>query len=231
MPSLSDPIPENRQRVYLGWQATPSTNLNLKALVNYQTDPLVLHDYFQGDYRENPQPNTFVEANKYWDNWSLDALTTPRVNNYFDQVERLPEVKLTGFRQQVFDTPVYYDSQSSIGYYRQSYAETNKQCSTARTVSISIPPPRADTFQQLLLPSTFFNWLNVTPRVGGRLTYYSGETGPAGTNSETCRRVFNTGVGLFLQGLATVAGRDEFTVAHGRFAPHHRAVGELCLCA
>ena len=33
-------IPENRQRFYFGYQATPATNLNLKALVNYQSDPL-----------------------------------------------------------------------------------------------------------------------------------------------------------------------------------------------
>ena len=58
-------------------------------------DPLLLHDFFEGDYTANPQPNTFVEANKYWDNWSLDALTTPRVNDFFNQVERLPDVKLT----------------------------------------------------------------------------------------------------------------------------------------
>ncbi len=43
-------IPENRQRFYLDYQATPFTNLNLKALVNYQSDPLVLHDFFEGDY-------------------------------------------------------------------------------------------------------------------------------------------------------------------------------------
>ena len=66
-------IPENRQRFNFTWQATPFTNLNVKALVNYQSDPLVLHDFFEGDYTENPQPNTFVEANKYWENWSLDA--------------------------------------------------------------------------------------------------------------------------------------------------------------
>ena len=111
-------IPENRQRFYLGWQATPATNLNVKALVNYQSDPLVLHDFFEGEYTANPQPNTFVELNKYWDNWSLDALATPRVNSFFNQIERLPDVKLTGFRQQVFGTPVYYDSESSVGWYR-----------------------------------------------------------------------------------------------------------------
>jgi len=194
-PSLSGPIPENRQRVYFGWQATPATNLNMKALVNYQTDPLVLHDFYEGDYTANPQPNTFVEANKYSDNWSLDALTTPQVNNFFNQVERLPEVKLTGWRQQVFDTPVYYESESSAGYYRQSYAETNNSLFfSTNGPDSNYAAARADTFQQLLAPTTFFGWLNVTPRAGGRLTYYSGETGPAGTNSATWRRVFNTGV-------------------------------------
>ena len=88
---------------------------------------------------------------------------------------------------------------------------------------------RADTFQQLLLPWTFFGWLNVTPRVGGRFTYYSAETGPGGTNGETYRKIFNTGVGRVLQGLAALDRRDEFTAGHGRPAPHHRAVGELRL--
>jgi LPS-assembly protein len=192
--SLSGPIPENRQRVYFGWQATPSTNLNIKALVNYQTDPLVLHDFFEGDYAANPQPNTFVEANKYWDDWSLDALTTPEANNFFDQVERLPDVKLTGWRQQVLDTPVFYESESSAGYYRQELAATNSLFAGTNGPNFDYSAARADTFQQLLLPTTFFGWLNVTPRAGGRLTYYSTETGPGGTNGETYRKVFNTGL-------------------------------------
>ena len=183
------PISENRQRVYLGWQATPYTNLNLKALVNYQSDAFVEHDFFESEYRENPQPNTFFEQNKYSANWSLDALTTPELNNFFDQVERLPDVRLTGFRQQVLNTPVYYDSQSSVGYYKKFFADTNGP--TPPTYSAS----RADTYHQLLIPWTFFNWLNVTPRVGGRFTYYSSESGPGGTNSEAYRGVFNTGVG------------------------------------
>ncbi len=182
-------IPTDRQRYYLGYQATPATNLNLKALVNYQTDPLVEHDFFGGDYANNPQPNTFIEANKYGNQWSLDALTTPELNNFFDQVERLPDVRLTGYRQQVLNTPFYYESESSAGYYKTFFAETN---------GVTPPPAyaasRADTFHQLLLPETFFGWLNVTPRVGGRFTYYSNETGQGGTNGEAWRRVFNTGV-------------------------------------
>jgi lipopolysaccharide assembly outer membrane protein LptD (OstA) len=181
-------IPEDRQRFYFGYQATPFTNLNVKALVNYQSDPLVLHDFFEGDYRDNPQPYSFTEINRYWDNWSLDAETTPRINNFFDQVERLPDVKLTGFRQQVFNTPLYYESESSAGWYRKLYADTNGP------VPANYSASRADTFQQLLLPETFFGWLNITPRVGGRFTYYSDQGGPGGTNDETYRRVLDTGV-------------------------------------
>jgi LPS-assembly protein len=188
-------VPENRQRVFFAYQATPATNLNLKALVNYQTDPLVLHDFFEGDYTENPQPNTFIEANKYWENWSLDAEATPRLNNFFDQVERLPDVRLTGFRQQIFNTPVYYESESSIGYYRTVFAATNESLFTNANTLPNYSAARADTYQQVLLPWTFFNWLNITPRVGGRFTYYSDEGGPGGTNSETYRTVFNTGLG------------------------------------
>ncbi|MFZ0829152.1 MAG: LPS assembly protein LptD [Verrucomicrobiia bacterium] len=183
-------IPNTRQRYYLGYQGTPATNLNLKALVNYQTDPLVEHDFFGGDYANNPQPNTFIEINKYGRNWSLDALTTPQLNNFFDQVERLPEVKLTGYRQQLLGTPVYYESESSAGYYHMYFASTNG----------GTPPPpgysasRADTFHQLLLPETFFGWLSVVPRAGGRFTYYSTETGAGSTNGEAGRGVFNTSV-------------------------------------
>jgi len=206
-------IPENRQRFYFGYQVTPATNLNLKAVVNYQSDPLVLHDFFEGDYRNNPQPNTFTEVNKYWNNWSLDAETTPQLNDFFNQVERLPDVRLTGYRQQVFNTPFYYESESSAGYYRMYFAETNATLSGPTTNPPAYSAVRADTFHQLLLPWTFFNWLNVTPHVGGRFTYYSSEFGPGGTNSATWRNVFNTGVGTSFKASQLWAGATNSLLA------------------
>jgi hypothetical protein len=99
-------------------------------------------------------------------------------------------VKLTGHRQQVFNTPLYYESESSAGYYRMYFASTNG----GPVPPLGYSASRADTFHQLLLPETFFGWLNVTPRVGGRFTYYSTESGPGATNDEAWRKVFNTGV-------------------------------------
>ncbi len=196
LPALGN-IPHDRQYFNLGWQATPATNLNLKALINYQSDPLILHDYYPGTYSADPQPVTFFEANKYWDNWSLDALATPRVNSYFAQIERLPDVQLTGFRQQVLDTPVYYDSQSSIGVFRSYTANTTNNVFDPLTGFYTNSSARFDTFHQFTVPWTFFNWLNVTPNVGGRLTYYTrGASLPAPPQNDIYREVFNTGVGF-----------------------------------
>ena len=50
LPDCSATFPKTGSAFYFGWQATPFTNLNVKALVNYQSDPLVLHDFSQGDY-------------------------------------------------------------------------------------------------------------------------------------------------------------------------------------
>jgi len=189
--ALTTPVPisKTRQRFDLTYQATPYTNVNVKSVVNYQSDPLLEHDFFETAYRDTPQPYSFVEVNPYWENWSLDGETTPRINTFFDEVARLPDVRLTGFRQQLGETPFYYDSQSSFGYYRSYLAEN-----TNGVDQLQYSASRADTFHQISLPWTFFNWLNVAPNAGGRLTYYSSESGPQATNTVSSRSVFNTGV-------------------------------------
>jgi LPS-assembly protein len=198
-------VPQNRQRFNFTYQATPATNLNVKAQVNYQSDPFVLHDYFESDYTQNPQPNTLVEINKYSKNWSLDALATPRINSFFNQVERLPDMRLTGFRQEIFNTPVYYDSESSAGYYRQFVTLTNGLFPGTNGFYAN-SGARADTYHQLTLPMRLFKWLNVTPRVGGRFTYYSEQNAASGTNSATYRTVFNTGVAVSFKASQLWAG-------------------------
>jgi LPS-assembly protein len=181
-------IPNNRQRVWFSYQANPATNLSVKALVRYQGDTNLIREFFEGEYRQDNQPSTYVDVNKFWSNYSLDTYVQPRVNDFLETVERLPDVRLTGYRQQLGNSPVFYESESSVGYYRRLFPETNSFAS-----SLDFEAARADTYHQLLLPETFFGWLNVTPRAGGRLTYYSKASGPGATTDELYRGVFNTG--------------------------------------
>ena len=185
------PLPhlgENRQRAGFDYESPAATNFSAKIVANYQSDPLIIRDFYEAEYRGDIEPASFAEVNQIWRNYTIDAMAQPRLVNFFETVERLPDVKLTGLRQQVGNTPVYYQSESSIGYFRRDFSDTNNPAETNYSAT------RADTVHQFTMPETFFNWLNVTPRVGGRFTYYSAVEGVANPTNSRSRGVFNTGV-------------------------------------
>lgn len=194
-------LPADRQRVWFSYNAAPTTNFTIKSQVRYQTDERIVQNFFESEYRENPQPSTYVEVNPHTDNFSVSVYAQPRINEFFENVERLPDVRLTGFRQQVFNTPLYYESETSAGYYRRRFAVTNDVVAGANYAGM-----RADTFHQLTLPRTFWGWLNLVPRAGGRFTYYGDATGPGATTDELDRTVFNAGGELTFKAAQTWAG-------------------------
>jgi uncharacterized protein (UPF0335 family) len=177
-------------------------------VADYQSDPLFLRDFFEREYATNVEPASFAEASQLWPNYTLNVMVQPRLVDFFETVERLPDVKLSGLRQEVGDTPVYYESESSAGWFKRAFSSTNSlYFLTNYTLNpnslyfrtTNTPPPdysagRVDTFHQFSLPETFFGWLNVTPLVGGRLTYYSDVDGPQIHTNQQLRALFNTGV-------------------------------------
>jgi len=206
-------LSESRQRMDFYYEVHPASNMTAKVVADYQSDPLVVRDFRYGEYQANVEPASFAEVNELWPNFVFDGIAQPQVVNFFETVERLPDLKLTGLRQEIGATPVYYESESSIGYYERAFSETNVSMpftnytllpsglGYAATRGVSNAPAnyaamRADTFQQLTLPQTFFGWLNVTPRAGGRITYYSDVEGLGIHTNEQARGVFNTGVDL-----------------------------------
>jgi LPS-assembly protein len=202
---------ENRQRGQFVYEDYPTTNITARIVANYQSDPLVIRDFYLSEYNKNVEPASFMEANRLWPNWVLDGMFQPRLINFFETVERLPDVKLTGLRQQLGDTPIYYESETSAGYFERAFSETNVpvpftnyallpnglgyDVTTGRRGGYpNYSAARADTFHQFTLPQTFFGWLNVTPRIGGRGTYYSDVAGTQIHTNQQGRGIFNTGV-------------------------------------
>lgn len=188
----------NRHRLKFIYEANIRTNASVKAVFRPQSDPFILRDFFGQEYQGNTQPSSFLEGEYNWDNFSLNLLAMPRVNDFFERVERLPELRLNGLRQQLGNTPLYYDSQSSAGYLKHEFIDN---------VTAPYAATRVDSLHQVFLPNTFFGWLNVTPRAGGRYTYYS-ETEGALALSEASRWVFNTGVETSFKLSRTWADRD-----------------------
>jgi lipopolysaccharide assembly outer membrane protein LptD (OstA) len=183
----NQPIRTDRYRLSFSHSATLRTNLTAKVVVRGQSDTQVIRDFFEQEYRLNGKPASYLELNQAWSNYTLDVLAQPRLNDFFETVERLPDIKLTGVRQQLGVSPFYYDSESSAGYFRHRYPDG---------IADDFAASRADTYHQITLPRTFFGWLNFTPRAGGRFTYYSETEGQNTTFTEETRGVFNTGAEL-----------------------------------
>ena len=126
-------------------------------------------------------------------------------------MERLPDARLTGYRQELGGFPFYYESESSLGYYRHLFAETNSM-----PTGVDYAAARGDTYQKVLLPETFFGWLNVTPRVGGRFTYYSESSGPGAMWRDESRGVFDTGAEVSFKASRVWPGlRNDLLDVHG----------------
>ena len=138
-------------------------------------------------------------------------MVQPRLVDFFETVERLPDVKLSGLRQEVGETPVYYENESSVGYFTRAFSSTNRSLYylTNEDLFLGVPgykttnlPPhdysasRLDTFHQFTLPETLFGWLDVTPNVGGRLTYYGDVYGPQVQTNQQLRAALSTGTDI-----------------------------------
>ncbi|HEY1173543.1 MAG TPA: LPS assembly protein LptD [Verrucomicrobiae bacterium] len=182
--AINQPLSDFRDRISFNHQLNLRTNFFAQASVRYQSDEFMIRDFFEEEYEKNIQPITFLETGYFWRNFSLSAYAQPQVNDFFDTVERLPEIKLAGMRQQLGDLPLYYETESTAGYYRRQFGHN---------LFNEFQASRADTYHQITLPQTYFGWLNFTPRAGGRFTHYSETDGFGSTLEEENRGVFNTG--------------------------------------
>ena len=181
-------IPHNRDRLYFTHQVTVRTNLDARLVLRHQSDAYVTRDFLESEYRDNPQPSSFLEVHQRWPNFSLGLTAQPQVNDFQDTVERLPDLKLTALRQQLGQSPLYYEGESSLGYYRQNFGEDSPTNDYSAF--------RADTYHELLLPINLFGWLNLAPRIGGRFTHYGETDGEGTTLTDQDRWLLNTGAEL-----------------------------------
>ena len=129
------------------------------------SDPFVLQDFFQSEFRADPQPDNVVAVTKVHPFYTLTAIARFQANDFFEATERLPEVALDVKRVALFDSPIFYEGETGIANLRRRFA--------VASAFQNYGSWRFDSFHQLLYPNTYFGWLSLTPRVGVRGTYYS----------------------------------------------------------
>lgn len=133
--------------------------------INKLSDPRFLQDFYEGEFRLNPQPDNVVALTRLGEDFSLSLIARKQINDFFDGTERLPELALDITRQPLFGTKLFYEGENSYAHLNRNFAHG----STFQDFNAN----RLDTFHQLTLPKTLGGWLSVVPRLGFRGTWYS----------------------------------------------------------
>jgi LPS-assembly protein len=223
--NVYDGVPyDNRYQIAYQHHLDFGPDFSSTADINKWSDPWITRDYFPGEYQQENQPPNFVSLNAYNPDIIADLLVMPQVNPFFETVERLPEFMVESKQQKIFNSPIEYTSQSSLVNFERRYADTSDFRDPEGYPYTSFPngtpsetaynfyhPNQAagfdaaqennygayryDTYHEFSYPQQYFNFLSLTPRVGGRFTYYSDDnsniTDTTNNNGQTDDRVEN----------------------------------------
>ncbi len=159
-------IEESRHRILLrnnySFTARDYTMLN----ASYMSDTDVLEDFFEDEYRVYHTPDNFFIYGHNGDEYTISLAARFRLNDFFDGINKLPELSVDFMPQQIGGTDFFYEGRTAMANLEQVYdvGKTNKQ-----DYSVF----RFDTWHEISRPEKFFGFLNVIPRASYRGTYYS----------------------------------------------------------
>lgn len=169
-----------------------TNDVTLTVDLNQMSDPDVMDDFFEGEFRHNREPDSVADITKRGPNYTLSLLARPQFNTFFAEVERLPEAKLAMNRLRLGQTPFFYESETSVGQYHNEMGNTNVVGQAATNFFGNAV--RADTFHQIVAPQMIGGWLSVIPRAGVRATYYSRAPDTAEDTQNVTRVVYDLGL-------------------------------------
>ena len=162
----------DRFRLKLEHHSNLSERLTLTANLDYVSDHLFLLEFFKKDFNRDPQPVSFVELGYVGDYFELTLNYRPRLNDFESVVERQPELRLAMPRLSLGKTNVYFQNETTAAQLHMNWRELD----LPREGGLSDPgdylTERFDSVNFLYYPFAI-RMLSLTPRIGGRVTYYT----------------------------------------------------------
>jgi LPS-assembly protein len=160
-------VDPSRDRVQWRHQARLGEATTLTTEINTLSDATVIKDFFfRDEYEMNAFPDNYVSLVTSRPEYTMTILERKRLDDFFNVVERDPEIRLDTHTRQFLDTPFYLREEMQFSNLRREYANT----------SHSDEAVRLDTNHTLYRPFQM-GILSVTPRAGTHQTYYSRDNG------------------------------------------------------
>ena len=133
---------------------------------HYLSDTDILEDFFEDEYREQRQPDNYLTYTHRADWFTVNALARGRLNDFYNEVNRLPEVSVDITRTQIAGSDFYYEGQTAAAYLERVRE-------TEDTSHEDYSSVRFDTSHRVYYPGKYFGFLSFVPRTGYRGTYYT----------------------------------------------------------
>jgi hypothetical protein len=157
-------VPTGRYRLSLEDRTNFTRDIYGIANLTKLSDPFVMQDFYQGEFRIDPVPDNVVALTKTNPFFTLTGIERFQANEFFATTERSPEVVLDIKRHALFGGPIFYEGESGFANLRLQFPKDSGFENYGTN--------RLDTFHQLTYPNTYFGWLSIVPRIGFRGTYY-----------------------------------------------------------
>ncbi|MDO8603620.1 MAG: LPS assembly protein LptD [Candidatus Omnitrophota bacterium] len=141
-------------------------NDHAMAIMEYHrmSDATMTKDYFyREEYNREPSPESYVYVLERQPEYSLSFLGRKRANHFQTVTERLPELRFDLKDQKLFDSPVYFKTDTTFANINQ------KTSANANDLNVT----RFDVYNKLSVPLKLLDAMSVSPFVGMRDTFFS----------------------------------------------------------
>ncbi len=162
---FGDTVDSERYRVRLKHNQALTDRTALIADFHYLSDPKVIEDFFEREFREQSQPENRIALSYRGDNFSSGLLLNKRLNDFYENVDRVPELNLSVPSYHIGDSRFYYDSQNYLSRLERVYPDGSGREDYEVT--------RFFTEHKVSHVKKYFGFLNIIPSLGYRGTYYS----------------------------------------------------------
>jgi len=146
----------------------------LATKLNWLSDPLITKDFFNDEFRHQMNPENYAVVQRSADDYAASVRVDHRMNDFYDTVNRMPELTYDQYRSRLGDSPFYFESENNAAFLEALNAKTNFMPALPGYDSA-----RLDSYNRLFLPMRFKDFFNVIPRAGYRGTWYSETDTPA----------------------------------------------------
>jgi len=144
-----------------------------------------LKDYFYREFEKDTQPLSYALFHHSFTYSSFDFLLQKRTNNWYDQLDKMPQATFSLPGIQVGDSPFYFGNNTT-------FVTFNKKATTSPTTTDDLTVSRFDTINKVSMPMKVA-FLRVSPFAKVQETVYD-----KGANGSTLpgRSIFYTGADI-----------------------------------